>query len=224
MRKIDLVSTPFWHRNFYLRNIRKVLNGNERLRVLICGAADHAMLSVAHHALQENAIFYMIDLCPTPLTLSQLYALQNNLTFIGKMMDARRLEFPNEYFDIIVTDAFLTRFDRNDQKRIISEWYRVLKKNGVVITTVRIGKGRFKAGLKERIKYSLRAFLKSKSLKCLIKAWKYSKEIRSNPLSLKDIRNLFSRFKIKIKVKDGFTEIRNKKYARIIASKDKFFF
>jgi ubiquinone/menaquinone biosynthesis C-methylase UbiE len=42
---------------------------------------------------------------------------------------------------MIVTDAFLTRFDETERKHLLSEWYRVLKPGGRVVTTARISSG-----------------------------------------------------------------------------------
>jgi hypothetical protein len=44
-------------------------------------------------------------------------------------------------FDVVVTDAFLTRFSPQYRTKITSKWHRLLRSGGKVITTVRIEPG-----------------------------------------------------------------------------------
>jgi hypothetical protein len=43
-----------------------------------------------------------------------------------------------EKWDVITTDAFLTRFGAEDTKRVTSRWFDLLKPGGRLITTVRV--------------------------------------------------------------------------------------
>lgn len=48
--------------------------------------------------------------------------------------DARNLKFPSDYFDLIVNYDFIEHIYPQDQKQVIQEMFRVLKKGGAVVT------------------------------------------------------------------------------------------
>ncbi|NLK66466.1 MAG: class I SAM-dependent methyltransferase [Campylobacteraceae bacterium] len=49
-------------------------------------------------------------------------------------MDARELEFNDNSFDIVINEAMITLLSPNDKKKVISEYFRVLKPGGVLLT------------------------------------------------------------------------------------------
>jgi len=53
--------------------------------------------------------------------------------------DIRNLNLTSVY-DLIITDAFLTRFNNVEKDIVAKQWNRALKPNGHVITTVRVEK------------------------------------------------------------------------------------
>ena len=77
----------------------------------------------------ENNSYYGID-------ISQKYidiATQSSLKGTFLQMDARKLNFDNEFFDIIMLSSVLHHIDDNVGKNCFKEVHRVLKKEGVVI-------------------------------------------------------------------------------------------
>ena len=44
----------------------------------------------------------------------------------------------NIEYDLIITDAFLTRFDDANKKSILGFWKNSISKNGIIVTTIRI--------------------------------------------------------------------------------------
>ena len=140
LRLFDMVSTPTWHAEFYFNSLTTALRGVAAPRILISGTADYSMLAHAIWALgtQTSASrITVVDLCETPLLLCKWYA-----KFVGAPVetvntDIRRFQ-PTELFDVIVTDAFLTRFSATARVEIVQKWAEMLRPGGTIITTVRI--------------------------------------------------------------------------------------
>ena len=45
---------------------------------------------------------------------------------------------PTTKFDFVATDAFLTRFSHNEQRKVLQKWAELLKGTGRIVTTVRL--------------------------------------------------------------------------------------
>jgi len=140
LRILDLVSTPTWHPRFYLESLKKILMKDENINVLISGAADYSMLAYVIHACsQVGAIcnIVLLDLCETPLQISKWYAAEVDFPISTEKIDILSYDRLN-FFDCVVTDAFLTRFNQQDKKNVLEKWRDLLKYNGIVITTLRL--------------------------------------------------------------------------------------
>lgn len=114
--------------------------------ILICGTADFAILE---HILQsipkrnrKQTYITIIDICNSPLLLCQWFINTYHQEYAEniKLIQANAINLPFEdhSFDLITTYSFLTRMIFNDAKKVVKEWYRVLKPNGTVLTTVHI--------------------------------------------------------------------------------------
>lgn len=57
---------------------------------------------------------------------------ERDLSNVDKVMDIRRLEFPDEYFDYILASDIIEHFPIMDTKKILKEWKRVLKIDGII--------------------------------------------------------------------------------------------
>ena len=131
---------------------------NRRAKVLITGTADYSMLAYVLDSAERAQIpvdVRVVDQCRTPLIACQWYARQRGIpadlpspgdsqVHVSEM-DMLQADdpggqkvFKSEYYDLIVTDAFLTRFDRVEAKKIIQTWYRLLCPGGTVVTTVHL--------------------------------------------------------------------------------------
>jgi SAM-dependent methyltransferase len=150
LRMLGLVSTPDWHAGFYARSFQEVTSGELR-DVLVSGTADYAML---HHLAKaiprdqlQRVIITILDACPTPLQVCRWYArhfenefgLHLNLRY--NQRDALETGYQDEAFDMITSDAFVTRLQDADQKRLVAEWHRILKPGGRIVTTIRLSRG-----------------------------------------------------------------------------------
>jgi hypothetical protein len=162
LRLFDMVSSPSWHSAFYQKWLAAGLAGAGPSRVLITGTADYSVLAYVIAAArsvgkigpdgepagpQLNA--HVMDLCPTPLNACRWYAdrfqldiklheadiLDDTRTLVGRVCgDAK----PEQRFDLIATDAFLTRFSRDELDRVLDNWKALLRPGGYVVTTVRL--------------------------------------------------------------------------------------
>ncbi len=238
LRLIDVVSTPSWHETFYTENLKKYLNSKKNTRILISGTADYGMLEqILKTRPSEEQIeeVIIIDLCDTPLSICREYY-KKYLTDIFVLNtlthDIRNTNIADESCDIIITDAFLTRFPKTKRKEVVSKWHKLLKDNGVVITTARIEDGeeiksskedinRFITKVKSRIDSS-GTIMRHMLEKITSKAKEYASNIVSYPInSPKEIQELFSEFgEININLHSVEGEIRDGTlYAQIVARK-----
>ena len=62
------------------------------------------------------------------------------------VMDLRKLEFEDNYFDGIWSTGVLAHFNENELKRVLNEFRRVLKPNGIIFICTREGKKRDNGG------------------------------------------------------------------------------
>lgn len=148
LRVLDCVSAPQWHQDFFVRNIRDCILGKKSISILISGSADYSLLHLVFYAIADldvTAEIDIVDLCCTPLRICKWYTenviknsdnastiqvsvYQSNITMF-------RLE---KKYDVICTDAFLTRFSSSTTRSVVETWERLLAPTGWIITTVRI--------------------------------------------------------------------------------------
>ncbi len=140
LRILDLVSTPTWHPNFYIPQLEQISKEIDNPRILISGTADYSTLA---HVLwvfdnePHKCETTVLDLCQSPLILCQWYASKMNHHIKTVQEDINTFN-PDNKFNIIVTDAFLTRFSKPDREEVVKSWFRLLAPAGRVLTTVRI--------------------------------------------------------------------------------------
>jgi predicted alpha/beta hydrolase family esterase len=144
LRLLDMVSTPTWHSDFYLDHLAAALGATPEAKVLITGTADYSMFAyVDMAAMRVNARpqVTVVDLCATPLFACRWYGkragrpvdtVSEDILAFGQDASQRNA------WDVVVTDAFLTRFSAADCERIAATWYSLLAPGGSLITTIRI--------------------------------------------------------------------------------------
>jgi SAM-dependent methyltransferase len=154
LRLFDMVSSPSWHTGFYADELRKQFAAGAR-RVLISGTADYTTLAFVLDAaravfgaeLPKSLEIHVLDLCQTPLLACQWYAGRLGLRDRVRLHRADITEgnvatdpgnAGNGRFDLIVADAFLTRFDAATARRVVHAWGELLVPGGIVLTTVRL--------------------------------------------------------------------------------------
>lgn len=141
LRLFDMVSAPTWHEDFYTGKLRESASCNENVDILISGTADYTILAIVFEALSEQKKkpnITVLDACRTPLILCEWYGIQSGLEISTSKKNILAIDNPTPEFDIIIADAFLTRFDESSKTNAIETWYGMLKPGGTVITTIRI--------------------------------------------------------------------------------------
>lgn len=215
LRIFDVVSTPTWHYSFYTKSLQKFLHNKKNSRILISGTADYSMLAHVLHVcskLKKEYEIYVLDLCQTPLILCEWYVSQVGKKIKTIHQDIFKFNMKN-YFDLVITDAFLTRFPDDDKFQVLRKWNILLRKNGMVITTVRKEKsnGEIKASDLEISKFAEKVFKSAQDWQPFlpesaekIKLWaqEYAKRMVSFPLKNKDFLN-------KLLIKSGFSIVQD---------------
>ena len=140
LRLLDVVSTPSWHHDFYMKYLFDNVSCGENASALISGAADYSMLSYVLHVAKRKSLkadVTILDLCETPLFACKWYAKKMEQPLTALQINVFDLP-EDKHYDMICADAFLTRFSGTQLKNVLSKWYRVLNPRGIVVTTVRI--------------------------------------------------------------------------------------
>lgn len=238
LRILDLVSTPTWHPDFYIPQLKLFAQKCDNSKILISGTADYSTLAHvlwAFDKAQKRCDVTVLDLCQTPLILCQWYA--RRVKHRINTVKADILTFRSEdLYDAIVTDAFLTRFPKQKRSKVIECWSRLLKPGGRVVTTVRIedssATGKVVAHPEQVDLFRSRAlktarrwqdFLPLSPQEIAIKAQRYAERMVSNPISsadeLKDefIRHGFSLSHLKVTEVKG--EMAPTTYVQVVAKK-----
>lgn len=154
LRLCNMVSSPRWHPEFYDTALRVQLGDLGARRVLISGTADYSMLSFVMEAAGRHRgelDVHVVDRCPTPLSACRWYAKRTGIDIqvhekdvLDDIDELTRVLAPQgdhparSDFDLVVSDAFLTRFAPEDACRVLQNWAALLRPGGAVITTVRL--------------------------------------------------------------------------------------
>lgn len=119
-----------------------------RINILLCGLSDFAILEHVVRRIPEDMIdrtyITIVDICESPLELCKWYIKQYKSEYPKKLhiryikADATTLPFEDASFDMITSYSFLTRMVAPLMQKVVSEWYRLLKHQGKVLTTVRV--------------------------------------------------------------------------------------
>ena len=235
LRLMNMVSTPTWHNDFYKHNLIEAIQNKNTVNILISGTADYSMLAYVIDAIKTvgcTANIDVVDTCKTPLFACEWYAKRENVkinTFNQDILKHNK----NGFYDVICTDAFLTRFSPQDAQKVVQKWNHYLKTDGCVVTTVRIYESKKTTSLNLQQKYveefTKRAIERSKNLQDVIQfspneigemAKEYAVKMKSNSLGNKEeILTLFNDFDYKSQVGVVVGEFSETKYLEIVAKK-----
>jgi hypothetical protein len=143
LRVFNMVSTPTRHTRFYLRSLETLANSGDGSQILISGTADYSMLAHILWAYRASGVrpeITVLDLCETPLFLCNWYAKSVGTRVTTVAADI--LSFESERpFDLVATDAFLTRFPKGVRPTVMARWHKLVRPGGHVVTTARIEEG-----------------------------------------------------------------------------------
>lgn len=132
---------PMQHFDWWVENMREVASRlDHRPSVWIPATASPVMVEIAIEALGRNADYVVSDLCQTPL-----YVIEKRF---GPLVHTYRSDiFQPNYdlwrgwlsgsFDIIATDAFITRFSEAQVVEILNTFRVALSDSGKILTTIR---------------------------------------------------------------------------------------
>jgi SAM-dependent methyltransferase len=140
LRILDLAGSAAQRGPLYRRVVASAAPGQRSPRVLICGAADYAMLAQilpAARASEASSSITIVDICETPLTLNRWYAQRHNATLETIRSDILRYEAA-ECFDVICADYLFGRLAPALWPALISRWKTLLKPGGTVVTACRL--------------------------------------------------------------------------------------
>lgn len=153
LRLLDCVSSPQWHEDKYMEVLSDYVGNYDKVfNILISGTADFSLLHLIIEVLydkSQKANIYILDKCRSPLHFCYEY--------INNYLQGEKKEYVNKninvscfkedifrveelQFDIICSDAFLTRFKKPVAASVVGKWCRMLNPTGIIITTVRIHK------------------------------------------------------------------------------------
>jgi hypothetical protein len=151
LRLFNMVSSPSWHTEFYAEQLRAAIHERRARRILISGSADYTTLAFVLQAARLGKSdppveldVHVVDLCRTPLLACRWYAENLGIKISIHQADITRSGDNNDGFgdrkpfDLVVADAFLTRFDIAGAGLVLSRWFELLDAGGTVVTTVRL--------------------------------------------------------------------------------------
>jgi hypothetical protein len=242
LRLLGLVSTPDWHGDFYIKALGNI-DFSKVKQVLISGTADYSMLSYVLAAIPHNYIhditITVLDICETPLAICRWYkenyeqATNQKFNLRYDNSDALDTMIQEESIDLIITDAFLTRFGQQEKEKLVDEWKRILKPNGSIITTARMahktievlkanqmGINRFCERATNKITENF-PWLTDSMNHILQHAREYGLNMCSYPIaSIQSLNTLFSEFILEVETANIPGEFEEtSQYSRIVAQK-----
>jgi 2-polyprenyl-3-methyl-5-hydroxy-6-metoxy-1,4-benzoquinol methylase len=142
LRLLNMVAVPKWY-PFYRDTLADALTRVKRPNVLISAAADYGMLCTLHQAIEYAGVeadITLIDICQSPLQSSQWYAARNGVSLEYRCDNLLSSSIPEQGYDLVVTDEFLTVLKDPDKPTIVKQWRRILKPGGRLVTTAMLGK------------------------------------------------------------------------------------
>jgi SAM-dependent methyltransferase len=139
LRLLGINTALFADAAFYRDAMRPAIRRGAR-RVLVSGCADYAMVAVVLWIFSGEGVrpeITALDVCETPLRLSQWYARRNGADVaiaVGDILDYR----PATRFDIICTNSFLGFFSAGQRPALAARWYDLLAPGGTLAIVNRL--------------------------------------------------------------------------------------
>lgn len=139
LRLLGIVTEPSHHVGYFVEHLAPAADA----RVLVCGAADHALPALVFAVWRAAGVtpdVTVLDRCATPLRLCEWYADRVGQHIATVHSDI--LDYGAEgRFDVICTHALLGHFSAQQRRALAAVWYRLLRPGGRVVTVNRIRPG-----------------------------------------------------------------------------------
>lgn len=154
LQTLGLVSSPEDHEQFYRDAIETQIDVEKRgdeervKKILILGTATPLMPWLVATSIKSGRPFELVvfDICTSPLKATE-EVMPAYLPKSAKLKtvkgDARSLMdyFPENDFDLVITDAFLSRFNESERKKVVMGVKQILRPGGLFATTWKCGSG-----------------------------------------------------------------------------------
>jgi len=136
LRAFGVITGATTEADFLVKQFKIIARSKENKKILICGAADHAILQIvlAGYSRIKSAIpkITVLDTCATTLLLNCWYAEKMGIqieTIHSNLFDCSL----SEEFDAITTHGFFTMIPQERHLDIITKWRDLLRPGGRVI-------------------------------------------------------------------------------------------
>jgi hypothetical protein len=140
LRLLKLNTTPEHHAAFFQDSLGLLATHSDTLRVLISGTADYSMLARLLPWLRQRgtpAALTVVDRCETALMLNRWYAEREGLAVTTERAEmAAYAGIPG--YDLICTHSFIGQFDPKQRSQLFTNWHRLLRPSGLLVTINRI--------------------------------------------------------------------------------------
>ena len=133
LRLLGLVSNPFWHETFYYETIKKYANPEGK--TLVLGTADFSMPYLCQRAGLKD--IEICDICKSPLNICKNVSDYHSFNWKTKEQDI--FDGIKSQYDLIINDAFITRFSDDKKRKVFESIYNGLVDGGFYITAFRHG-------------------------------------------------------------------------------------
>lgn len=140
LRLLGITSAQFPDAAFYRDAMLPAIRRGAR-RVLVSGCADYAMPATVLSIFAGEGVrpeLTVVDVCETPLRLSQWYARRLGATLdvaVANILDFRPAA---PRFDIVCTNAFLGFFSPQERPMLAARWYELLTPGGIAVLVNRV--------------------------------------------------------------------------------------
>lgn len=138
LRLLGLAASPARHAQFYARALARLAPAHGP-RVLVCAAADYAMMAHVVGAYRGAGVepeIDVVDLCETPLRLCEAYARLVRARTDLYAADIRAWD--GRGYDLLCTHSLLVKFSPVERAAVVAGWSSFLRPGGAVVSTVRI--------------------------------------------------------------------------------------
>ncbi|MDO8609057.1 MAG: hypothetical protein Q7R95_00775, partial [bacterium] len=136
LEMLNMASSARHNPELFLQSLANHFPGNSPV-VWIPAAATPRLYDMIRFV-KPDALVFNTDICATPvctIPFSNPKDIERGV-YAGYVLDVLKSPFA-ELFDVIATDAFLTRFSKEDRVKVLQIFYKALKPGGVLLTTVR---------------------------------------------------------------------------------------